>query len=512
MLRRAGGLRIMWMDAIVIGSGPNGLTAAATLARRGWKVLVLEAQNRPGGACYSVEGTLPGYIHDVGAAFFPFADDSPAFRDLDLTGAGLRWVNAPRESCHPAPDGSSVAVSRDIEQSAISFGEDGPAWRRLALWRQAMGGRLTAALLGPLPGFGAALRLGPYHLAWLMRVGIGSTASFALRHFRTEAARRVVPAMGLHVDLGPDDFAGAGLGLVLALLASDPGFRIPVGGARSITQALIRRLEEAGGAVRLNARAERILVRCGRPVAVRTQAGDEIAVDRAVLADVGPPALVGRLLEECPAAAAMRRRMRRFRYGWGTFKMDWALSGPVPWRSAEARESAVIHAGDSLADLRVFTRQVRAGQLPDNPYLVIGQQSLADPSRAPAGYHTLWAYSRVPSVIEGGWAACREAFADRIERRLEGLAPGFQGLIRARAIFSPNDLETLDENLVGGDLGGGSAHIDQQLFFRPAFPYFGYRMPVRGLYLASASAHPGAGVHGACGYNAALAALRDAAG
>ncbi len=497
------------MDAIVIGSGPNGLTAAATLARRGWKVLVLEAKARPGGACYSVEGTLPGYVHDVGAAFFPFADDSPAFRDLDLIGAGLRWVNAPRESCHPAPDGSSVAISRDPEQSAISFGEDEPAWRRLALWRRAMGDRLTAALLGPLPGFGAALRLGPYHLAWLMREGLGTTASFALRHFKTEAARRVVPALALHVDLGPDDLAGAGLGMVLALLASGPGFRIPVGGARSIAHALIRRLEEAGGAVRLNARAERIVVRNGRAVAVRVQGGDEIPVSRAVLADVGPPALVHRLLEDGPAPAAMRRRMRRFRYGWGTFKMDWALSGPVPWTSAEARESAVVHAGDSLADLRAFTRQVRAGRLPDNPYLVIGQQSLADPSRAPVGCHTLWAYSRVPSAVEGGWTARREAFADRIERRLEGLAPGFRGLVRARAIFAPDDLQAMDENLVGGDLGGGSADIDQQLFFRPAFPYFGYRMPVRGLYLASASAHPGAGVHGACGYNAALAAMRD---
>ncbi|HVS39996.1 MAG TPA: NAD(P)/FAD-dependent oxidoreductase [Gemmataceae bacterium] len=497
------------MDAVVIGAGPNGLTAAATLARRGWKVLLLEAQNRPGGACWSAELTLPGYLHDVGAAFFPFAEDSPAFRELDLAAVGLRWVNALHESCHPAPDGSSVAISVDPEKSAISFGADGPAWRRLALWRRAMGDRLAAALLGPLPGFGAALRLGPYHLAWLMREGLSSTASFSLRHFRTEAARRVVPALALHVDLGPDDWAGAGLGLVLALLASDPGFRIPVGGARSITRALIRRLEEAGGAVRLNARAERIVVRAGRAVAVRTQNGEEIPVRRAVLADVGPPALVHRLLAGCPDAAGLRRRLRRFCYGWGTFKMDWALSGPVPWASPEARESAVVHAGDSLADLRLFTRQVRAGRLPDNAYLVIGQQSLADASRAPAGCHTLWAYSRVPSVVEGGWAAQREAFADRIERRLERLAPGFRGLIQARAIFSPTDLQAMDENLVGGDIGGGSAHIHQQLFLRPAFPYFRYRMSVQGLYLASASAHPGAGVHGACGYNAALAALAD---
>jgi phytoene dehydrogenase-like protein len=169
----------------------------------------------------------------------------------------------------------------------------------------------------------------------------------------------------------------------------------------------------------------------------------------------------------------------------------------------------VVHAGDSLADLRSFTRQVRAGRLPDNPYLVIGQQSLADPGRAPPGGHTLWAYSRVPPRLEGGWAARREAFADRVERRLEGLAPGFRALVRGRHVAAPPDLEAMDENLVGGDLGGGSAWIDQQLFLRPVFPYFRYRMPLAGLYLASASTHPGAGVHGACGYNAARRALHD---
>jgi phytoene dehydrogenase-like protein len=202
--------------------------------------------------------------------------------------------------------------------------------------------------------------------------------------------------------------------------------------------------------------------------------------------------------------------MKRFRYGWGTFKMDWALSGAVPWRVAEARESAVVHAGDSLADLRRFTRQVRSGQLPSNPYLVIGQQSLCDPGRAPAGGHTLWAYSRVPSVLPDGWAAQRERFADEVEKRIEGLAPGFRALILGRHIASPPDLEAMDENLVGGDLGGGSAWLDQQLFLRPAFPWFRYRTPIKGLYLASASTHPGAGVHGACGFNAARQALKDA--
>ncbi len=496
------------MDAAIIGSGPNGLTAAAALARRGWRVVVLEAQPRPGGALWSLPLTVPGFVHDVGAAFFPFALDSPPFKELDLTAAGLRWTHAPRESCHPAPDGSCATISRDPDQSAASFGPDGAAWRRLALWQRSMGSRLAEALLSPLPALGAAWRLGFANIAWLGLCGLDTTAHFSSRFFRTEAARRVVPGLALHVDLGPDDIAGAGLGLVLALLSSSGGFGVPAGGARSITEALIRRIEEAGGQIRLGQRVERIIVRQGRAVAVRTMS-EEIPVGRAVLADVSPRALATHLLEGS-GADRLRARMRRFRFGWGTFKMDWALSGPVPWRSAEARESAVVHAGDSVADLRHFTRQVRSGSLPDNPYLVIGQQSLCDPTRAPAGCHTLWAYSRVPSRLAAGWAAGREHFADAVERRIEGLAPGFRGLILGRHIASPPDLEAWDENLVGGDLGGGSAQLDQQLFLRPAFPHFGYRMPVKGLYLCSASTHPGAGVHGACGYNAAMAALADA--
>jgi phytoene dehydrogenase-like protein len=497
------------VDAVVIGAGPNGLTAAATLARHGWDVLVLEARPRPGGAVYSEELTIPGYLHDVGAAFFPFADDSPAFRFLDLAGAGLEWGNARRESCHPAPDGTVATISRDLEETVRSFGADGPAWRRLAEWQRGMGDRLAAALLAPLPGIGPAWRLGVGNLLRMARRGLLSTRGFAEKFFQTEAARRVVPGLALHADLGPDDFAGAGMGLVLALMASHSGFRVPRGGARAITAALLRRLEEAGGKIRLGTRVERVLVHKRRATAVRTEQGDEIAVRKAVIADVGPPALFLKMLGERETTWWLRTRIRRFRYGWGTFKMDWALSGPAPWLSGEACESAVIHAGDSLADLTAFTRQVRAGQLPDRPYLVIGQQSLIDPGRAPPGGHTLWAYTHVPSAVEGGWDRHKDAFAERIESRLEKLAPGFRSLIRGRFLATPADLEAMDENLVGGDLGGGSARFDQQLIFRPAFPYFRYRTPIRGLYLASASTHPGPGVHGSCGFNAAHAAIHD---
>ncbi|MFT3767487.1 MAG: NAD(P)/FAD-dependent oxidoreductase [Minicystis sp.] len=496
-------------DAIVIGSGPNGLTAAAYLARAGLSVLVLEAQDEPGGAVRTREVTLPGYKHDLGAAFFPFGQASPALTGLDLAGAGLVWKHAPIDTAHPAPDGTCAFIARDLEASVRALGPDGEAWRGIAQWHARTRDRLIAALLATLPAVGPMLRLGPFNLLRLARVALSSGRGYSSALFRTEAARRMIPCLALHADISPDEPMGALVGFMLALLASGDGFPVPQGGAGAVTGALLRRVTEAGGVLRCGARVEEIIVRGGRAAAVRVAGGEEIAAARAVVADVAAPALYLRLLPEAAVPARIARAMRRFVHGFGTFKMDWALAGPVPWKHEAAARAAVVHAGDSLDDLARFAREVRSGQMPEHPYLVIGQQSLADPTRAPAGRHTLWAYSRVPSRLDSGWKRAKETFADRIEQRIEGLAPGFRERILARAAWTPDDLESMDENLVGGDLSGGSAGYRHQLFFRPVFPYFRYRTPVRGLYLGSSYAHPGPGVHGACGANAAEAVLRD---
>jgi phytoene dehydrogenase-like protein len=500
-------------DVVVIGSGPNGLVAACVLARAGLDVLVAEAHpTRAGGAVGSEAATLPGFVHDVGAAFFPWATLSPAFRSLPLAEHGLRWRWAGVESCHPAPDGSYACIMRDHDRTAAHFGsvEDGERWRRIASWYGSIEPHLIGLLLHAFPAVGPIARLGPLHLARLARVFGSRGRTLAERWFTTTAARRVLPGLALHVDVGPDDRFGAALGFMLGMTATTGGYAVPEGGARSIADALVACLRAHGGSVRLGARVARVVVHDDRALAVRLAAGEEIAT-RAVLADTDVAALLLDLVDRALVPGRVVRFMRRYPRGWGTFKVDWALDGLVPWSVEAARESAVVHAGDSLDDLSRFTAQVRSGALPDHPYLVIGQQSLVDPGRAPERCQTLWAYTRVPSVIAGGWATHVEEFADRIDARIEALAPGFRARILARRAVSPEQLHAMDANLVGGDLGGGSNAWHRQLLFRPLFPYFRYRMPVRGLYLCSSYAHPGAGVHGMCGYNAAQRLLKDLA-
>jgi phytoene dehydrogenase-like protein len=500
-------------DMVVIGSGPNGLVAANVLARRGFRVLMLEANpRRAGGALGSDALTLPGFVHDVGGGFFPFGSSSPAFQALDLPGAGVEWLHGRYESCHPAVDGTFACIARGDAIDSAPFGSarDADVFRGIARFHAGIEPNLLAALLGPFPSVGALIRVGVGALLKIAGMFVRSTRGLASRLFESEAARRVLPGLGLHVDVGPDDLFGAGLAYMLAVTATTGGYGFPKGGAQRLSDALVARLVERGGEVRLGARVTRVIVRAGRAAAVRLEDGTEIAARRAVVADTSPAALLLSMVDDREVPGWVRSFMKRFPQGWGTFKVDWALSGPVPWAVEAARESAVVHAGESVDDLARFTREARAGRQPERPYLVIGQQSLADPTRAPAGKHTLYCYTHVPSQVEGGWNASREAFADRVEARIEELAPGFRASILGRHIMSPPDLEAWNANLVGGDLGGGSNAWHRQLLFRPLFPYFRYRMPVAGLYLCSSYAHPGAGVHGMCGANAAEIAARDA--
>ena len=499
-------------DVIVIGSGPNGLVAANMLARRGFRVLVLETNAaRPGGALGTEELTRPGFLHDVGAAFFPFGKTSPAFRELDLGRAGVEWHHSTFESCHPALDGSYACIARDGELGARHFGSprDGEAWRKLAAFHARIEPKLLAALLAPFPAVLPMLELGLGNLARIAWSFARSGSSLARSLFTSEAARRVIPSLGLHVDVGPEDWFGAGIGYMLGMTASTGGYAVPKRGAQTITNALVTLLEGCGGRLRLAARATRIVVREGRAAAVVLENGEELRARLGVVADTAAPTLYLSLLDAEHVPAWLQRKMRAFRQGFGTFKLDYALSGAVPWSNEQARESAVVHVNESLADLARFTREVRDGKLPTEPYLVVGQQSLADATRAPAGQHTLYVYSRAPSHPEGGWHAAREVFADRITERIEGLAPGFAALVLDRHISAPPDLEAMNANLIGGDLGGGTNAWHQQLMFRPVFPYFRYRTPIKGLYLCSSYTHPGGGVHGMCGYNAARIAARD---
>lgn len=502
-------------DAIVIGSGPNGLSAAIHLARAGLSVLVLEANaRRPGGSVGSAESTLPGFVHDFGAAFFPMALVSPAFQSLGLERHGVTWLNAEVESCHPALDGSSASIVRlasDVPRAPDYFGSvhDTAAWEQLARNHAAEEQRLFNALLGPLPGFGFPLKLGFLRSLRLAAWFAASSAGLSKRWFRSVAARRVLPSLALHADVGPFDLTGAALGYTLGLSATTVGYPIPRGGAQKLTNALVTLLELSGGSIRLDARVERIVVRARRASAVQLANGEEIAARLAIVADTSPTALLMRLVPRDALPSWVLSRARRYRYASGTFKLDWALSGPVPWQNEDARRAATVHLAESVDDLATFTRSVRSGALPQRPYLVVGQQSTIDATRAPIGAHTLYAYTHVPSRLPTDWASAREAFADRVEARIEALAPGFRSLVLARRALTPDDLELANDNLVGGDLGGGSQHWTQQLFFRPFFPAFRYRMPLRGLYLCSSSTHPGAGTHGMCGRNAADRVLED---
>ena len=496
-------------DAIVIGAGPNGLVGANLLADAGWDVLVLEAQPEPGGAVRSAELTEPGFVSDCFSAFYPLGIASPHLRALDLGSYGLEWLNAPVVVAHPHSDGTCVALYRDVERTVESVGAfapgDGEAWRRISrAWAQVQPS-FIAALMNPFPPVRPALRMaralgGVKELIDFARLGVMPVRRHAEEEFTGDGAARLLAGNALHADVTPDSAGSALYGWVLVGIGQSLGWPVARGGAQRITDALVARLRAAGGEVRCGEEVTEIVVRGGRAAGVRTAGGEAIAAARAVLADTGAPALFERMLPE-----PHRVPLKRFQYDNSTVKVDWSLDAPIPWRDEEARQAGTVHVTDGLDALSEHAAELSAGVLPSKPFLLLGQYSHYDPTRAPEGKEAAWAYTH---VAHGTWDEARaETFADLMEEQVEARAPGFRKLIRKRHLFTPVGLERADQNLVGGAVNGGTAQIHQQLVFRPAPGLGRTETHVPGLYLASASAHPGGGVHGACGANAARAAL-----
>ncbi|MFD3920014.1 phytoene desaturase family protein [Streptomyces sp. NPDC058595] len=513
-------------DAVVIGAGPNGLVAANLLADAGWSVEVLEAQPEPGGAVRSDRGVHPDCVSDLFSAFYPLAAASPVLADLELRREGLDWTHAPRVLAHPLPDGRCAVLARGAADTAANLDTfapgDGAAWLDLcATWKR-LGPDIVRALFTPFPPVRAGLRLaarlrsaGGLRLARRLVLPVRRLGE---EEFRGEGGRLLLAGNALHADLGPEAAGSGGYGWLMSMLGQTYGFPVPVGGAGALTGALVRRLERRGGAVRCGERVTEVVVRGGRAVGVRTEGGEPVPASRAVLADVSAPALYGELVDSAYLPGRVLDDLRRFQWDFATFKVDWALNGPVPWTAPEAATAGTVHLADGVDGLTRFAAQISMGQVPDRPFLLFGQMTMADATRSPAGTESAWAYTHVPHRIKGDagedgltglWDRReREAMADRIENEVERRAPGFRSRIRARRLLAPPTLQLMDANLHGGAINSGTTAMHQQLVFRPTPGTGRPETPVKGLYLASASAHPGGGVHGAPGANAARAALR----
>ncbi|HJT36835.1 MAG TPA: NAD(P)/FAD-dependent oxidoreductase [Actinomycetota bacterium] len=508
-------------DAIVIGSGPNGLVAAITLARKGWDVTVLERNPTPGGAVASAPLTEPGYIHDPFSAFYGLLHSTPVFRELHLANR-IAWAQFDTPVGAGLDPNTGAFIHRDLRATADGLGEDGEAWLEMYTWWQRIGTRFFDAMLAPIPPIRAGLRFaraakirGSIDAARMMITPVGEVAR---QSFSTLGAQMAFACGDSHTDLSVDQAGSTPMALILAMLAQQYGMPVPVGGAGKLSEGLVGLLEEAGGTLHCAEPVTKVVVERGRARAVETERGRIVRARHAILADTGPRALFHSLVGDENLPARFLDGLRTFRYGTGMFKVDLALDAPAPWLVEQARSCGVYHLVGTLDTMARAAYEGAHGLLPAEPLLIVGQQSLADPSRAPKGGHTLWIETHVPPSPRGdggsrskidGWDGAREPFLERVLSRLEQHAPGVREHIVGTHVRTPSDLQEADPNLVGGDVGGGTSAIDHQLIFRPVPGWFRYRTPVKGLYLCSASAHPGGGVHGMAGRNAAARALKD---
>ncbi|MFE0183747.1 phytoene desaturase family protein [Streptomyces olivaceus] len=513
-------------DAVVIGAGPNGLVAANLLADAGWSVTVLEEQPEPGGAVRHDSEVAPGFVNDLFSSFYPLAAASPVLRGLDLEDHGLRWSHAPHVLAHPLSDGTCAVLDRDVAATAASLETfapgDGAAWERLHEVWDRYRADIVDALFTPFPpvraGARLALRLRGGGGLRLARTLVLPVRRMGEEEFHGEGGRLLLAGNALHADLAPEAAGSGGFGWLMSMLGQTYGFPVPVGGAGALTEALVRRLRARGGVVSCGRRVERVLVRERRAAGVRTADGETVTARRAVLADVSVPALYGGLVAPADLPDQVLTDVRRFQWDFATFKVDWALDGPVPWRCEPAAGAGTVHLADGLDELTRFAAQIAMRQVPDRPFSLFGQMTTSDPSRSPRGTESAWAYTHVPHHIRadageegitGSWDSReRELMADRVERHVERFAPGFRALVRARRVLAPPTLQAMDANLEGGAINGGTTAMHQQLVFRPVPGTGRPETPVAGLFLASSGAHPGGGVHGAPGANAARAALR----
>lgn len=500
------------VDAVVIGAGPNGLVAANALVDAGWEVLVLEANDAVGGAVRSAEVTVPGFCTDLFSAFYPLAAASPVMKGLDLADHGLTWRKAPAVLAHVLEDGRAALLADSPEETAAGLEAfapgDGDAWLDLFDGWQRVRDPLLDALFTPFPPVAPGLRLlrqlGSARVLDLARIAVLPVRRLADERFRGEGAALLLTGNALHSDV-PPDAAGSGIfGWLLCMLGQDVGFPVPEGGAQRLADALSARVRAGGGEVRTGFRVEKVLVGDGAATGVRLADGTTVGARKAVLADVSAPALYRDLvgLEHLPASFA--KSLDRFQWDNATLKVNYALREPMPWKADAARGAGTVHLGVDVDGFVDFAADLSVGRLPARPFMLFGQMTTSDPSRSPAGTESAWCYTHLPHGLP---ASAVEEQVRRIEEVLEAHAPGFDSAVLARHVQSPADLEKSDANLMGGAINAGTSAIHQQLFFRPVPGLGRPETPVGRLYLASASAHPGGGVHGAPGWNAAIAAL-----